>query len=125
MSMLKGNLYTLGKVVQPEVGHYMVNVSLNVDHDIFKGHFPQQPVLPGVCLLEILKEIISQETGKSWFMSEGVNIKYVKLVDPTKDAQLKFDILTKEVPKGLAATASTFLDNGEVNFKFKGLFELK
>ncbi|UII34797.1 hypothetical protein LVD17_13365 [Fulvivirga ulvae] len=123
--MLKGNLYTLDKVERNREGHYTVNAELNVDHNIFKGHFPGQPVLPGVCLLEMLKEILNQETGRSYFLSEGTNIKYVKLVDPTLDNRLKFDIITKADPKGLIVTASTFLENGEANFKFKGLFELK
>ncbi|GAA0188456.1 3-hydroxyacyl-ACP dehydratase [Fulvivirga kasyanovii] len=123
--MLKGSLYTLDEVKQPEEGKYTVNAALNINHEIFKGHFPGQPVLPGVCLLEMLKDIISQETGKSWFLSEGANIKYVKLVDPTVDGHLKFEIIIKEEPAGLTVSASTFLKSGEANFKFKGRFELK
>lgn len=123
--MLKGSLYTFNQVSQPERGRYIVNVTLNTEHEIFKGHFPQQPILPGVCLLEMLKDIITQETGESYFLTEGANIKYIKLVDPTVDTQLKFDITTKDAPNGLAVTASTFLESGEANFKFKGQFELK
>lgn len=123
--MLKGSLYTLDEVKQSEEGHYTVNATLNINHEIFKGHFPGQPVLPGVCLLEMLKEIISQETGKTWFLSEGANIKYIKLVDPTVDGQLKFDVTTKEESAGLTVSASTFLKSGDANFKFKGRFELK
>ena len=33
-----------------------VQIKIDNNHQIFKGHFPDNPVMPGVCLLQIMKE---------------------------------------------------------------------
>ena len=33
-------------------------IELNPEHGIYKGHFPYVPVAPGVCLVQIIKEIL-------------------------------------------------------------------
>ena len=38
----------------------VVQVMLNPQHPIYNGHFPQQPVVPGVCMLQMIKECIEK-----------------------------------------------------------------
>lgn len=124
--MLKDSLYTLSNPVplgaEQYISKYLVEVILNTDHAIFGGHFPGQPVLPGVCMLEMVKDIIVKATGKPYYLSEARSIKYVKPVDPTVDKALKIDISTQVIDAGLATTAHAYLSSGEGNFKFRGVF---
>ena len=47
-------------------------IELNKDHDIFKGHFPGNPVMPGVCMLQIIKELTEKAVDKSLFLTASI-----------------------------------------------------
>lgn len=40
-----------------ELFHYRAQI--NGNHPVFLGHFPQQPVVPGVCTLQMLKDCVA------------------------------------------------------------------
>jgi len=35
-------------------------IRLNPNHEVYRGHFPQQAVVPGVVQLQIVKELLEQ-----------------------------------------------------------------
>jgi 3-hydroxyacyl-[acyl-carrier-protein] dehydratase len=88
----------------------LAKVHLNKDHAIFKGHFPGNPVMPGVCMIQIIKELTEETTGKNLFLAVSSNIKFMAIINPEKnpDLQLSIDI-TQE--------------NGEVKVKNTTSFE--
>jgi len=58
--MLIKNLYKI------ESFHYKnqqlkAEIFINKEHEIFKGHFPNNPVMPGVCMIQIIKELTEKE----------------------------------------------------------------
>lgn len=120
--MLKNSLYTLGDIQQQSDGEYSVEVSLNEHHEIFKGHFPKQPILPGVCLIEILKDLINTVKKGSFLMHEASMIKYLQMVDPAVNKVLTFHFSMVSADAGLKITARSMLADGVPNFKFKGNF---
>ncbi len=61
---------------------YSCTLVFNAAHDIFKGHFPGNPVVPGVCTMEIIKELLQQQVGKSLVLRSTGNVKFLKLVTP-------------------------------------------
>ncbi|MRT15703.1 3-hydroxyacyl-ACP dehydratase [Vitellibacter sp. q18] len=85
-------------------------VHLNKDHAIFKGHFPGNPVMPGVCMIQIIKELTEEATGKNLFLAVSSNIKFMAIINPDKnpDLQLMLDIVE---------------ENGEVKVKNTTTFE--
>ena len=60
-------------------------IRLNPLHEVYKGHFPQVPVAPGVVLVQIIKE--SQED------SRDIQSKLRDLLDNTKDTDLLINII--------------------------------
>lgn len=114
-------LYSLGEARSKGTNKYQLEIFLNVNSGIFKGHFPDQPILPGVCLLEMLKDGIEKAVGISVKIKKAANIKYLKMVDPTIDDKLLLDFEISEVEAGHSVVASTSLGDGSVNFKFKGV----
>ena len=88
----------------------LAKVHLNKDHAIFKGHFPGNPVMPGVCMIQIIKELTEETTGENLFLAVSSNIKFMAIINPEKnpDLQLSIDI-TQE--------------NGEVKVKNTTSFE--
>ncbi len=121
MSKLLNSLYTI-QVIASDNAHIKAEVHLDIAHNVFNGHFPSQKVLPGVTMIEMIKDILRQATGSQYALSKGSNIKFLKVVDPEKNSTLTFDIAIASAEQGLKVSASSQLGDGEANFKFKGTF---
>lgn len=96
MEMLIENLYEV-KSFENNDGTLAVTVSLNKDHEIFEGHFPGNPVMPGVCMIQMIKELTERATEKSLFLSSCSNIKFMAIIDPEKNPLLSLKIDFSEV----------------------------
>jgi 3-hydroxyacyl-[acyl-carrier-protein] dehydratase len=59
-------------------------IKLKPNHRIFEGHFPNRPIVPGVCILQMVKEILMQKMQRSLMMTEGSSIKYMNVIIPDK-----------------------------------------
>lgn len=97
--MLRDKFYEL-KTLKP-VGdsddEFEAVVRLNKDSEIFKGHFPDNPVAPGVCMVQILKELTSKITKTKLTMQSASNIKFMALINPELTPDVKFTIhITQE-----------------------------
>lgn len=54
--MLLENFYKIIHIKEREDGKQAIEIELNPGHVLYQGHFPGQPVVPGVCTLQIIKE---------------------------------------------------------------------
>ena len=93
--MLIEGLYTIVEFYYDEQ-EVNATIQLNKDHDIFKGHFPGNPVMPGVCMIQIIKELTEKATAKKLFLSVSSNIKFMALINPEVNAILKLSISVSE-----------------------------
>lgn len=57
-------------------------VLLNADHAIFKAHFPGHPITPGVCLVQMVQELLSQHLGSTLYLRGIKNVKFTSVVSP-------------------------------------------
>ncbi len=57
-------------------------VEIDFSHPVFSGHFPGNPVLPGVVQLHILEQILSESAGSDLTCSSAKDIKYLNLMVP-------------------------------------------
>ena len=89
--MLLNNLYTIQLLTENEKG-IQASALLRADHAIFKGHFPGQPVLPGVCMLEMITEIAGRHLNQRFRITEAPLIKFLNMIDPGKDPLIHFEI---------------------------------
>ena len=94
MQTILTDFYTLKSSEKTENGSFIANISLNKDHEIFKGHFPGNPVTPGVCMMQIVKELTEEFTGKKLFLKSASNVKFMAIINPEEnpDLMLEFDI---------------------------------
>ncbi len=53
--------------------------------DIFNGHFPDQPVVPGACMLQTVKEVLADTLKIPVRLIKADNIKFLGLVQPGVD----------------------------------------
>lgn len=100
---------------------FTCKVTFNSAHDIFKGHFPGQPVVPGVCMMEMVKEFFQQALGKKVWLRNAGNVKFLQLITP--DVQPYININWKESESGYNVSAS-FKNDASDLFKLQGNFEI-
>ena len=56
--MLFKGFYNNEKTISSDHNKLITRIKLNKDHDIYNGHFPNNPIIPGVIIIQIIKEIL-------------------------------------------------------------------
>ena len=74
------------------------NVILNPDHLIYRAHFPGQPVTPGVCILQMIQELLSEQVGTRLYISKIKNTKFISMISPVSDGRISvvFNSVTED-----------------------------
>jgi 3-hydroxyacyl-[acyl-carrier-protein] dehydratase len=93
-------------------------VKLNADHAIFKGHFPGHPVLPGVCMMEMISEIMGKILEQSFRISGVPMIKFLRMIDPNRNPTLSMEINYQPAPE-YTITNGKIYSGSEVFMKFQ------
>lgn len=108
MQTILTDFYTLQSHDKTENGSFIANIILNKEHDIFKGHFPGNPVTPGVCMMQIVKELTEEFTGKKLFLKSASNVKFMAIINPfeTPELSLQLDITENETDIKVKNTTS-------------------
>lgn len=70
----------------------------NKAHAIFQGHFPGQPVVPGVCMLQLVKEVLEKGIAKELLLQESSQMKFLQFIDPrvTEEVDILIRYTTEE-----------------------------
>lgn len=97
-------------------------ITLNPAHDIFKGHFPGNPVVPGVCMMQIIKEVLEDHLGKKLQLIKADNIKFLSFMDPNQHGQVGLEIKVNVID-GMIKVDAQLVNEGIVFLKFKGVFD--
>ena len=118
--MLKDSLFKITSFNDME-GTINAIVEINTGSDIFNGHFPDHPVLPGACMLQIVKEVLEEAVGVSIWLKKAHNLKFLSLVDPRQNSILQLQISYVVEELNIKTTASLIAGEA-VCFKFQGVF---
>lgn len=78
---LLNNLYMISK---------RETTSLSAQYDIFleeksfiyKAHFPNEPITPGVCIIQIAKELLEDYAHKHYTIKAIKNVKFLNVISP-------------------------------------------
>jgi len=70
----------------------IAHIRIDPEHEIFKGHFPGKPVMPGVCMIQIIKELTERALGKELFLSVASNVKFMAIINPETDPELLLEL---------------------------------
>lgn len=87
------------------------DLSINANNPIFKGHFPEQPVVPGACMLQVVKEVLENALGQSLQIQKAGNLKFIAMIDPLKTAAVQLEITYKFIDNTVSLTGK--LSDGE------------
>ena len=115
--MLLNNLYTIQSLSEAD-SQIEATINLMANHAIFSGHFPGQPVLPGVCMMEMVAEVLGICLKSSYRISGGPLIKFLRMIDPRLNPLIHLEI--KYHPSSLSIiTNGRIFSGSEVFMKFQ------
>lgn len=118
--LLNGTFYQLLDLTLQE-NQIIATIKINENDEIFKGHFPGNPVTPGVAQLEIVKEILSTHYNRSIQLKSISNCKYLAILDPRKDSLIKVSLTVNELHDQLKVSCN-FASEETIFTKIQGIY---
>ena len=88
--------------------------SITFNEPQFNGHFPGQPVMPGVLMIEALAQVgavailsLPENKGKTAFFGSINNAKFKQMVLPGDRLKLECEIIKRKGPIGVGKAVAT------------------
>lgn len=85
--MLKNNLYRIAAENKDEKSY---RLELIPDCMIYRAHFPEQPITPGVCIIQIASELLTDLYSLKFELSSVSNAKYLAVINPLDTPELTY-----------------------------------
>lgn len=122
--MLQGDFFYISSttVTGCSVG---ATFNLNASHRIFEGHFPGQPLVPGVCMMQMLKELLEIVMVKKTRLCKADSIKFLAIINPTENPAIQADLSYTNNEAGAIIVVARLYSDKTTFLKFKGLFTLQ
>jgi len=89
--MLIKDFYTIHSFNKSE-NSLFTEIHLNPEHEVYKGHFPQQAIVPGVIQLQIIKELLEKDLSVNLIIKEVIVAKYLNMITPEENPVLEITI---------------------------------
>lgn len=84
---LKNNLYTIkSRQIEGLAGSF--GILLNPDSIIYQAHFPGQPITPGVCIVQMGKELLEEMLGEKLSITRVKNVKFLSIISPQETTDI-------------------------------------
>jgi 3-hydroxyacyl-[acyl-carrier-protein] dehydratase len=125
--MLSGDFFNIQSVTFGECNDNQQkcfgDLALNADHPIYKGHFPGNPVVPGVCQIQMVKELAENCVQRPLNLKESDNVKFLLMINPIDNPLLDFEMLVRYTGESQISVSASIASGASVFLKFKGKFE--
>ena len=122
--MLLKDFYSVISLENIDGQKYNAVISINEKHDIFKGHFPGNPVMPGVCMMQIVKELAEQISGSTLMMQSLSNVKFMALINPEVTPELKLELEVTKAEDQTIKIKNTTSFNETVALKMGSVYKI-
>lgn len=84
---LRNKLYILKGLSADQNEAY---VELLRDCEIYKAHFPDMPITPGVCIIQMATELLEEKLGVKLALKEVVNAKFLAVINPNETNEITY-----------------------------------
>lgn len=73
-----------------ESAEFSDTVRFSPGSPVYDGHFPGFPITPGVLLMQTATELLEARLGRSLFLQEAVNVRFLSPVVPEDTVRFTF-----------------------------------
>ena len=122
--MLVNDFFTISKL-EEEGFEIRAELVINANHKIFEGHFPGHPVVPGVCMMQMVKEIIEKVVAEKTNLVRAGEMKFLAIINPKENNMIRATLKYNIEENGNMAVSAILFKESLIHFKFKGLFALQ
>jgi 3-hydroxyacyl-[acyl-carrier-protein] dehydratase len=102
---------------------YNVTILINEKHEVFKGHFPGNPIMPGVCMIQIIKELTEAITKSALMIQTLSNVKFMALINPEVNPELRLELEITSTDDDLIKVKNTTYFNDTVALKLSNAYQ--
>lgn len=88
-------------------------IALDPEHFIYKAHFPGEPITPGVCIMQIAKELMEICKGNKLEITTVKNIKFLRIITPAATPVVDWSVSRLAEEEGLVKAQITASVQGE------------
>jgi 3-hydroxyacyl-[acyl-carrier-protein] dehydratase len=110
--------YKITELLPEKVEAHLV---INFAHEIFQGHFPGNPVLPGVTQIEFIRRLLSDLYKCEAQLKTARDIKYMNPMTPENAAEVDF-IAEIDHSDGEIRIRGSFKKGDLIFTKIRGVF---
>jgi 3-hydroxyacyl-[acyl-carrier-protein] dehydratase len=105
--ILRNDFYS---ILQQEtsVGSMTAKITIDKNHKILKGHFPGLPIVPGVCMMQMIMEMTEVCTRSGVRLVAAHSIKFLSVINPDQHQEISVAIQYVEEAGHLLVRASLF-----------------
>lgn len=97
-------------------------LEINASHQIFEGHFPGNPIVPGVCMMQMVKEVLEQVIGAKTRLLKAGDMKFLAVINPNDNRFVNLDLTYITMDDSNIRVDAIIQKDTTVFFKFKGIF---
>lgn len=102
---------------------YNIRILVNARHEVFKGHFPGNPIMPGVCMIQIIKELTESITKSTLMIQTLSNVKFMALINPETNPELLLELDITTTDDDLIKVKNTTCFNDTVALKLSNVYK--
>jgi len=82
------------KDICPTAAGLDYTIALNPEHAIYHAHFPGNPITPGVCIIQIVKELMEERLQCKLLLKKVNNVKFLNVINPMENKEVAFTVST-------------------------------
>ena len=121
--MVLKNFYKVLSEEKTTDSKYSITILVNEKHEIFKGHFPGNPIMPGVCMIQIIKELTEKITESTLMIQTLANVKFMALINPENNPELRLELDITMTEDHLVKVKNTTYFNETVALKLSNVYK--
>ena len=117
--LLENKYYKVIRVRVESEGKSIYHVAILPDCNVYEGHFPGNPVCPGVCNIQTIKECASLLVGKELRISSIKQCLLTAIASPMVCPEVDVEVQVSEID-GKYSIVATISDEKRQYMTFKG-----
>lgn len=90
-------------------------IRLNGKHAIYTGHFPNEAITPGVCIIQIAVDLFSHTMQREHRLVKAKNVKFLQIIRPNEHPEIHYRLTWEKAEDELFAV-KVLVDDGAVTF---------